>query len=218
MGCPHFSQKRTCVCASVCVCVCVCVSEWVRVWVFVSLCERMWMCVCVCVNYYSELRWRSPPTQDGHARVCSITLISVCNAARRRRACVHWRPQKTETATSNNTGARNILIMRRWWETSSKQTWANSCESRIKISRVNTWWFLLCFCSRSKEQWGAENTPQIDTRVIEQLVYYPRPGASDEHQHIRSGAAANNRGATFPKKPWANIIASTLKDWRGLCL
>ncbi len=61
MGCPHFSQKRTCVCVRVCacVCVCVCVCVCLRVCVCVCLrvcvcacvcaCVRVWVCVCVCV-------------------------------------------------------------------------------------------------------------------------------------------------------------------------
>ncbi len=44
MGCPHFSQKRTCVCVCVCVCesVRVCVCFW-RPVVIVSMRRNMWL-------------------------------------------------------------------------------------------------------------------------------------------------------------------------------
>ncbi len=60
MESPHFSQKRTCVCASVCASVCACVCEWVSVCVcdcvcecvcvWVSECVCVWVCVCMCVR------------------------------------------------------------------------------------------------------------------------------------------------------------------------
>ncbi len=68
VGCPHFSQKRTCVC----VCVCVCVRE--------SVCVCVW-CVCVlCGVWDIVIGFRWTTEREGESEcVCVCVCVCVCD-------------------------------------------------------------------------------------------------------------------------------------------
>ncbi len=85
MGCPHFSQKRTCVRVRVCMCVwvrvrvCVCVCVCACVCVCVCVCACACACVCVCVS----VQWLTVSCWTGPAPSC-LSMALGCGCVRRR--------------------------------------------------------------------------------------------------------------------------------------
>ncbi len=138
MGCPHFSQKQTCVCVCVCVCVWCCRWCWwcwsVCVCVCVMLQVMLMMLECVCVSV-SVCVWESESVC-----VCVCVMLQVmlmileCVDSFDFCWCVWcWLTVKRRTKRySNNHNERVALNLLELWENKPHER-ADHCELKHEM-------------------------------------------------------------------------------------